>query len=54
MQERVSVSVEVMNKVMAVLGNLPYQQVAGLVQEVQQDVKPIDGKPDLQAVDEAS
>jgi hypothetical protein len=41
-EERVTVSVEVLNKVMAVLGQLPYQQVSGIVDELRADVKPVE------------
>jgi hypothetical protein len=52
MSERVTISVEVVNKVLAVLTQLPYQQVAGLVDEVQQDVQQIEGAaPDLKEVE---
>ena len=40
--ERVSVSAAVMNKVLAVLQQLPYHQVAAIIAEVQADVKPED------------
>lgn len=45
-QQRVTISVDALNKVLGVLGSLPYQQVAQVIQEVQHDVKPV-----LEAVD---
>jgi hypothetical protein len=52
MSERVTVSVEIVNKILAVLTQLPYQQVAGLVTEIQNDVKQIEGEaPDLKEVE---
>ena len=44
--ERITLSVEVMNKIMNVMGQLPYQQVAQLVQEIQQDAKKIEAPTD--------
>ncbi len=49
-QEKVTIPVETLNKVLGILGSLPYQQVAGVVAEVQQQVQPIE-KPDLKAVE---
>jgi hypothetical protein len=52
MSERVTVSVEVLNKVLAVLTQMPYQQVAGIVDELQKDVQQIEGAaPDLKEVE---
>ena len=42
MTGRVSISVETVNKIMTVLGQLPYSQIAELVAEIQPDVKPIE------------
>jgi hypothetical protein len=39
MSERVSISIDVLNKVITVLAGLPYQQVSGIIEEVQIDVK---------------
>ena len=43
--DRVTISVEVINKAMAILGKLPYDQVANIVEEIRRDVKPIEGAP---------
>jgi hypothetical protein len=42
MSERISVSVEVINKVLAVLTQMPYQQVAAVVEELRTDVEQIE------------
>lgn len=42
--KRLSISEEVINKVVAVLSGLPYRQVAGLVNEISADVRPIEVK----------
>ena len=39
--EKVIISVETLNKVMQVLGEMKYAQVAGLVKEIQEGVEPI-------------
>lgn len=49
-EKNVTISVDVLNKVFNVLGQLPYQQVAGLVQEVHQDVQSKNAQPELKAV----
>lgn len=41
MSERVTVSVEVLNRVLGVLSQRPYAEVANIITEVQQDVRPV-------------
>jgi len=36
---RFTISEEVLNKILQVLGNAPYAQIAALIQEIQADVK---------------
>jgi hypothetical protein len=42
--ERMTVSTEVLNKVLQVLGAMPYAQVASVVQELQQDAQPLESE----------
>ena len=55
-EQRVSVRVDVLNKVLAVLGNMPYQQVANVIGELQEDAKPlmeqVQNEPVAEAVNE--
>lgn len=44
--EKFEISGEVLNKIMAVLGNLTYVQVAKLIEDIKADVKPIDADED--------
>jgi hypothetical protein len=46
MNERVSISSDVLNKVLAVLQQMPYAQVAGLILAVQSDIQQAD-KPEI-------
>jgi len=48
--QRANVSTEVLQKVLDVLANMPYQQVAGLINEIQSDVRIIekDGASDVE------
>jgi hypothetical protein len=39
--ERVTVSTEIMNKALGVLSQRPYMEVAGIISELQADVRPI-------------
>ncbi len=49
--DRVSIDLETFNKVMNVLGQLPYSQVAGLLQEVGNSVEQVNGINDIPVVD---
>jgi hypothetical protein len=51
--KKVTLSIEVLNEVMAILGQLPFHQVAGVIQKVQADVQGNNtAKPELKAVGE--
>ena len=41
-EERLSVSTEVLNKALNTLAQMPYSQVAGVIQSLQQDVRPLE------------
>lgn len=47
MNDRLTISSETMNKILGVLGSLPYTQVANLIQEVQSDVAPVEPSPEI-------
>ena len=49
MSERVTISSDVLNKVLAVLQQMPYAQVAGLIAAVQSDIQQVE-KPDIKKV----
>ena len=51
MSERMSLSIEVINKVMTVLSQMPYQQVQAVIEEIRADAKPIEDTPELQVVE---
>ena len=40
--ERMSISTDVLSKVLGVLAGLPYQTVASVISEVQQDIKSVE------------
>jgi hypothetical protein len=42
MSKRIHISVEVINKILSILSMLPYQQVAGVIEEIKKDAKPIE------------
>ena len=48
---KVQIDIETFNKVMNVLGQLPYAQVAQLLQEVQNNVEQVDGTDDIPSSD---
>ncbi len=49
--DRVSIDLETFNKVMNVLGQLPYSQVAGLLQEVGNSAEQVNGIDDIPSSD---
>lgn len=49
-EERATISVEVLNKVINALAAMPYSQVAQLIQEVQESVKLEGNTPPVMAV----
>lgn len=49
--DRISIDIETFNKVMNVLGQLPYAQVASLLQEVQNNVEKVNGIDSVPAAD---
>lgn len=48
---KILIDVETFNKIMNVLGQLPYAQVAQLLQEVQNNVEQVDGTDDISSPD---
>lgn len=52
--ERVSLSTAVVNEVLSIFGSMPFNQVNGIIQKIQQDVKPIiETAPETKPQDEA-
>lgn len=51
-EQRVTISIEVLNKAMGILGQLPYNQVGQVIADIQKDVKPelsvVEGSEDEQ------
>ena len=47
-----TISEEVLNKVLSVLAQQPYGSVANIIQEVQQDIKPVEAETKVKAVKE--
>jgi hypothetical protein len=43
--EKVSISTALMNSIIQYLANRPYVEVAGLIERVQQELKPAEPKP---------
>lgn len=54
MNDRVSISGTTFNKIINILGQLPYQQVAAIMVEVHNDVKPLVPRADATDNEEAS
>ena len=50
-EQTVTIPVETLNEMMAILGQQPFQQVAGIIQKVQADVQRLNQQPDLKAVE---
>ena len=46
--ERVSISTEVLNGVLKVLAEMPFSQVANVINAIQADAKPVEDKEDDQ------
>jgi hypothetical protein len=46
MDDRIVMSVDVLNKIAAVLMSLPYSQVNGLIDEIQADIQQVAEEPE--------
>jgi hypothetical protein len=45
--ERLTISVEVMNEILAIFGNMPYTQSAAIIEKIKGDVRPVETEPNV-------